>query len=231
MAEFATIGDFLDSKWLSSKLQLSTTLTIGDILISLLITFLIALFIYHIYKKTYSGVLYSQEFNVTLVVVSLVVSVIMIGISRNLALSLGLIGALSIVRFRNAVKDPRDVAFLFWAISVGIVNGVQFYKLAIVSSAFIGIVLLVFSRRMVFREPYMIILKSSTIDEKALHSIMEKHCQKYKLRSTSWSADANERSIEARIKPGQEQELAAALKKLKGVQQTLLFSHTGRLSD
>ena len=119
------------SEVLTSKLQFGITLTAADIIISLTITFLTALFIYLIYKKTYSGVLYSHDFNITLIIVSMVVAVIMIGISRNLALSLGLIGALSIVRFRNAVKDPKDVTFLFWAISVGIVNGVQFYKLSI----------------------------------------------------------------------------------------------------
>jgi len=108
-----------------------------DILISLAITFTVSMFIFFVYKQTYSGVLYSKNFNITIVMTSLIVNMIMIGISGNIVLSLGMVGALSIVRFRTAVKDPKDTAFLFWAITVGIVNGVAFYELTLISSLFI----------------------------------------------------------------------------------------------
>lgn len=219
------------SELITSKLQFGTTLTSGEIILSLSITFLTALFIYYIYKKTYSGVLYSREFNITLIVLSLVVSVIMIGISRNLALSLGLIGALSIVRFRNAVKDSKDVTFLFWSISVGIVNGVQFYKLSIISSLFIGLILIVLSKKIVIREPYIVILKYETLDEDSLISVLKKHCQKYKMRSTTLVNNSGERTIEVRVKRSHEQQLITDLKNLKGVQQVMMFSYTGKLSD
>src|SRR3989344_6299987 len=93
--------------------NLGGAITIPEILASLILSFILAMFIFYIYKKTYSGTLYSKNFNITLVFTSLVVTVIMMAISRNLALSLGLIGALSIIRFRSAIKDPKDITFIF----------------------------------------------------------------------------------------------------------------------
>ena len=219
------------SEVLTSKLQFGITLTAADIIISLTITFLTALYIYLIYKKTYSGVLYSHDFNITLIIVSMVVAVIMIGISRNLALSLGLIGALSIVRFRNAVKDPKDVTFLFWAISVGIVNGVQFYKLSIISSIFIGAILLVFSSRFTIQEPYVLIIKYSKIDENLLVETLKKHCHKYKMRSATLSKTGDDKTIEVKLKKGAEQKLLTSLKHQPGINQVMMFSYTGKLSE
>jgi len=225
MAENLNIADLITS------LQFGTTITSADIVISLVITFITSLFIFYIYKKTYSGVLYSREFNVTLIIVSLVVSVIMIGISRNLALSLGLIGALSIVRFRNAVKDPKDVTFIFWSISVGIVNGVQFYKLSITSSIFIGIVLLLLSRNVTFKEPYVMVLKYTALDYKTLDSILQKYCQKYKLRSTTLQDNLNEKTIEVMVKKAKEDSLLKEVKNLQGMKQVMMFTYTGKLSE
>ena len=128
------------------KLMIESTQSVIQIFLSLCITFIIAMFIYWVYKKTYNGVLYSKNFNMTLVMTALIVNALMIGISGNLVLSLGLVGALSIVRFRTAVKDPKDTAFIFWAISVGVINGVGFFELSIMVTLFISLVLFVLSR-------------------------------------------------------------------------------------
>jgi len=209
-----------------------TTSTVGDIVLALVVSLLISLFIYYVYKKTYSGVLYSRSFNISLIVTSLVVTGIIIGISTNLVLSLGMVGALSIVRFRTAIKDPRDVTFLFWAISTGIINGAQFYKLAIISSLFIGAVLLIFSKKLVINNPYVIILRyPKTIGEKALDDILKRFCSRHKLRNVTLSDSGNERIIEAKIKNKQESAFLDELKKVEGVKKVMMFSYTGELTE
>lgn len=213
-------------------LTLGTAATTGDMILSLVITLILAIFIFFIYKKTYSGVLYSRSFNISLIITSLVVTGIMISIGSNLALSLGMVGALSIVRFRTAVKDPKDVTFLFWAISIGIMNGAFFYKLSIIASIFIGITLLIFAKKFVISDPYVIILKyQGKIEEKTLMAILKKHCSKYKLKNVVFSDTGNERIIEVKIKARQEENLLQELKNIKGIEKAMMFSHTGELTE
>ena len=117
-------------------LGLGTNITIGAMALNLMVSFLLAGFIYLIYKKTYSGVMYNKNFSITLIMTALIVTGIMMTITGNLALSLGMVGALSIIRFRTAIKDPKDVTFLFWAVSIGIMNGVAFFQLSITLTIF-----------------------------------------------------------------------------------------------
>ena len=149
-----------------------TPLTTADIISSILFSLATGLFIFYIYKKTYSGVLYSKNFNITLIMGGMVGSVIMMAIGGNLALSLGMVGALSIIRFRTPVKDPKDLAFLFWAITMGVVNGIRFYKLSIISTLMIGIAMLVLSKKLIISKPYVIILKYANADEKEIESAL-----------------------------------------------------------
>src|SRR3989338_3163797 len=151
-----------------------TPLTTGDIIISLVFSFATGLFIFYVYKKTFSGVLYSKNFNIALIMSTMVAAVVMMAIGGNLALSLGMVGALSIIRFRAPVKDPKDLTFLFWAITAGIVNGIQFYKLSIVSSLMIGAVLVIISKKLVIGKPYVIILKYSNINQNKVNSVLGK---------------------------------------------------------
>lgn len=220
-----TLGEVIDKIFTPA-----TSLAYGDIVLALFVTLVLAMFIYFIYRKTFSGVLYSKNFNVTLVVVSLIVCVIMMGISRNLALSLGLIGALSIVRFRNAIKDPKDVAFLFWAISIGIINGVQFYKLSVTSTVFVGIVLVVLSRKIVINHPYLLILKyKDEIDEKNVIRVLDKYCSKRQVRNRTLTDEENELTIEIKIKDKNHAPLLQAIKKL--VKKVTMISYTGDLHE
>ena len=114
-----------------------TPLTTGDIISSILFSVITGLYIFYIYKITFSGILYSKNFNITLILVAMVGSVIIMAVGGNLALALGMVGALSIIRFRTPVKDPKDITFLFWSMTAGIVNGIRFYKLSIISSIII----------------------------------------------------------------------------------------------
>lgn len=211
--------------------QLGGSVTIPDILIGLFISLCLAMFIYYIYKKTYSGVLYSKSFNVTLVFTSMVVTVIMMAISGNLALSLGLVGALSIIRFRTAVKDPKDVTFLFWAISVGLVNGVHLYRLSIISSLFIGMVLVLFSKKIVINHPYLISLKFTKLEENKIEMICKKYCSKYYVRNRTLSDTEGDFTVEVLVKKKNQNILLKELKRLEGIKKVMMFSHTGELSD
>lgn len=223
----------MDLNILKDLFQISTRLTSGEIIASLFLTLVISILIFWVYKRTYSGVIYSRDFNLTLIIVSLVVTVVMLGISRNLVLSLGLVGALSIVRFRNAIKDSKDVAFIFWAITAGIVNGVQMYKLSIISSIFIAVVLLVGSRRFPERNNnYVVVLKQKgASDKKMLHKIFLNYAKNYRLRSSTVSRSLYESVYEVNIKKNASSDLLKNLNDIKNMESVSIISHTGDLIE
>ena len=207
-------------------------LTTADIVISILFSFITGLFIFFIYKKTYSGILYSRNFNITLIMGTMIGSVVMMAIGGNLALALGMVGALSIIRFRTPVKDPKDLIFLFWAITSGIVNGIRFYKLSVISSLMIGAVLLVLSKKLVISKPYVLILRHTSIGNKKLGSVLKKHCNKFDIRNTAIDdSGLTEQTIEMTIKEKHTDQLLNELKEVKGVKKVMIFSHTGELSE
>ena len=193
-----TFKDILSSTNLNT---FGTPLTVGDIITVIVISFFTGLFIFYIYKKTYSGILYSKNFNIALLMATMVSSVVMMAIGGNLALSLGMVGALSIIRFRAPIKDPKDLTFLFWAITAGIANGVQFYKLSLVSSLMIGIVLVFLSKKLVITKPYVLIIKYSGIDQNKVNSVLKRYCSRFEIRNTT--ADDSglyEKTIEVKLK-------------------------------
>ena len=129
----------------SSFLEKATSVSVLDMALVLALAFMLGLFIFFVYKKAYAGVMYSASFGVTLIALCMITALLILAVTSNIVLSLGMVGALSIVRFRTAIKDPSDIAFLFWAIASGIVLAAGFIPLAVVGSLFIGLVLLVFS--------------------------------------------------------------------------------------
>ena len=225
--ELAKYGDIFGIE----SAKLGGTVTIPEIFVGLLMSLVLAMLVYYVYKKTYSGVLYSKNFNITLVFTSMIVTVIMMAISGNLALSLGLIGALSIIRFRTAIKDPKDVTFLFWAVSIGLVNGVHLYRLSIISSLFIGTCLILFSKKMSINHPYLISLRFTKLDERKVELICKRYCSKYYVRNRTLSDDIGDFTVEVLVKKKNQNMLLKELKKLEGVKKVMMFSHTGELSD
>ena len=131
----------------SSFLEKVSGFSILDVVIAMAVSFALGLFIYIVYKKTFRGVMYSTSFGVSLLAMTLITTLIILAVTSNVILSLGMVGALSIVRFRTAVKEPLDIAFLFWAISAGIVTGAGLIPLAVTGSIIIGIVLVIFVNR------------------------------------------------------------------------------------
>ena len=124
----------------SSFLENIASVSILDMLIALALAFGIGVFIFYVYKKTYSGVMYSSSFGVTLIALTLVTTLVILAVTSNVVLSLGMVGALSIVRFRTAIKEPLDIAFLFWSIAVGIVLAAGMIPLAIIGSVIVGVI-------------------------------------------------------------------------------------------
>ena len=131
----------------SSFLENVTSISVLDMVIAMVLAFAIGLFIFFVYKKTYQGVMYSTSFGVTLVALSMITTLVILAVTSNVVLSLGMVGALSIVRFRAAIKEPLDIAFLFWSIAVGIVLAAGMIPLAVFGSLIIGIILLIFVNR------------------------------------------------------------------------------------
>ena len=197
MEEVASYKDIVKQSFLEFQ---SAGLTIADIATSLLFTFVISLLIFWLYKKSFRGVLYTHSFNVSLVMVSLVTALVIMTISTNLILSLGMVGALSIVRFRTAVKDPLDIVFMFWAIAIGIANGAMQFELAIVGSFFIAIVVVILSNIKLQNHPYLLVMHYKSVDEKEILIQLNKIIKSYKLKSKTVSNDLVELTLEVRVK-------------------------------
>ena len=142
--------------------EFTGTISTGDLFISLIIAFICAIFITYIYKKTYTGVSYTKSFVLSIILLAMVTSLVIRTINSNLALSLGMVGALSIVRFRTAVKDPVDTIFMFWAIAVGIMSGAGLYLITVIACALLGLFYLI-SYFKVFKpiEKYLLVVNTN----------------------------------------------------------------------
>jgi uncharacterized membrane protein YhiD involved in acid resistance len=229
--ERITFSKLFDSLGLDSMENFSQQVNILQILINLAAAFVLAMFIYWIYKITFSGVLYSKNFNITLVLVSLVTTSAVIVISSNIVLALGMVGALSIVRFRMAVKDPKDVGFLFWAITNGIICGISAYSLAIICALFIGLVVFILSKKINITEPYLIIAQSSEDNYPQIEDICSRLCMLYKLRSKTARDEDYEIVIEVKLKKDKLGELTSALKALPSIKTARFISYEGDLEE
>ena len=148
-----TFSDIFKSSFLESVTEFSPL----DVLLGMVVALVVGLFIFVIYKKTFTGVMYSTGFALTLVGLALVTTLVIMAVTSNVVLSLGMVGALSIVRFRAAIKEPMEIVFLFWSIAVGIVIGAGMIPLAVIGSAIIGVVLLLFANRKSRENPYILV--------------------------------------------------------------------------
>lgn len=185
----------------SSFLENVTSVSVLDIVLTLLLAFLLGLFIYFVYKKTFSGVMYSASFGVTLIALTMITALVILAVTSNVVLSLGMVGALSIVRFRTAIKEPLDIAFLFWSIAVGIVLAAGLIPLAVFGSAVIGIVLIVFVNKKSYTNPYIVVLQCEDHDSEVhAKEYLDQHAKRCVVKSKSAQKGLIELNLEIRLK-------------------------------
>ena len=220
-----------DDIFKSSFLQQAADLSILDMLLAMGFAFALGLFIFFIYKRTFTGVMYSASFGVSIMAMTLITTLIILAVTSNIILSLGMVGALSIVRFRTAVKEPLDIAFLFWAISVGIVVGAGLLPLAVICSLFIGIVLLVFVNRKSTDTPYILVLSfaNDTVENEALQ-LIDNQTRKNLIKSKTVSDEGIEVTVEVRLRDTAAK-VVIDLKSISGVNSACLVSFNGEYAS
>ena len=211
----------------SSFLENVSAISIFDMVMTLVLAFGIGLFIFLIYKKTYQGVMYSASFGTTLIALTMITSAVILAVTSNVVLSLGMVGALSIVRFRTAIKDPLDIAFLFWAVGAGIILAAGMIPLAVISSVVIGLILLFFVNKKSHTHPYMIVLNCTNhAAEIKATEFIEKYVTRCIVKSKSAVKDAVELNVEVRLKEDNT-DFVNALSAISGVNSAVLVSYNG----
>ena len=195
--------------------------------LALVLAFAIGMFIYLIYKKTYQGVMYSSSFGVTLVALTMISTLVILAVTSNIVLSLGMVGALSIVRFRTAIKEPLDIAFLFWSIAVGIVLAAGMIPLAVLGSVLIGIILLIFVNKKSHINPYIIVLNCNGHDAEVKASeLIKSKTNRMVVKSKSAQKGNLEINYEVRLKEDNT-DFVNELADLEGVNSAVLVSYNG----
>ena len=211
----------------SSFLNSVTEFSVLDTLLGLVAALVIGLFIFVVYKKTLTGVMYSNGFACTLIGLSLVTTLVIMAVTSNVVLSLGMVGALSIVRFRTAIKEPMEIVFLFWALAVGIVVGAGMIPLAIIGSAIIGVILILFANRKIRNHPYILILNCR--DEKAEEAVLEelnRSVEHYIVKSKTIRGTGMEMTYELRTKDATTA-FVNRIHEMDGVESATLVSYNG----
>ena len=211
----------------SSFLENVSSISILDMVLAMALAFAIGLFIYLIYKKTYAGVMYSSSFGVTLVGLTMITTFVILAVTSNVVLSLGMVGALSIVRFRTAIKEPLDIAFLFWSLAAGIVLAAGLIPLAVFGSVAIGLMILVFANRKEHTNPYIVVLRCDdhTAETEAAAYLKEK-TKKCVVKSKTARQGEIELNMEIRLADDNTDfinELAA----MNGIESAVLVSYNG----
>lgn len=212
----------------SSFVEKMSSVSILDVFIALALAFVIGLFIMQVYKKTFKGVMYSESFGVSLIALCLITTLIILAVTSNIVLSLGMVGALSIVRFRSAIKEPIDIAYLFWAISAGIVIGAGLIPLAIIGSIFIGVVMILFVNRKTTNNPYILVIncEDDNSENDAL-KLLSKNVQKYNVKSKTVSpVNGIEMTVEIGLKKNTTG-FVNEISKVNGVSNVVLVSYNG----
>ncbi len=211
----------------SSFLENVTSISILDMAIAMVLAFALGLFIFFVYKKTYQGVMYSSSFGVTLVALSMITTLVILAVTSNVVLSLGMVGALSIVRFRTAIKEPLDITFLFWSIAVGIVLAAGMIPLAVFGSVIIGIILLVFVNKKSHLSPYIIVVNCDGHDSEVKASeLIKSRTNRMVVKSKSAQKGNLEINYEVRLKEDNT-DFVNELTELSGVNSEVLVSYNG----
>ena len=211
----------------SGFLENISSISIFDMALAMLLAFGLGLFIFFVYKKTYAGVMYSSSFGVTLVALTMITTLVILAVTSNVVLSLGMVGALSIVRFRTAIKDPMDIAFLFWAIAAGIVLAAGLIPLAVFGSLFIGIIILIFANRKDVTRPFIVVLvcNGHQSEEQAMEELL-RHTRRCSVKSKTARKGSVELNLEVRLRDGNT-DFMNDIAEIDGVESAVLVSYNG----
>ena len=218
-----TFNDIFKSNFLDNV----TAVAPLDMALALLLAFGMGLFIFLIYRKTYQGVMYSSSFAVTLIALTMITTLVILAVTSNVVLSLGMVGALSIVRFRTAIKEPLDIAFLFWSIATGIVLAAGMIPLAVIGGVIIGLVLLFFVNRKDSANPYIVVLQCAGQEsEQAATAFLKENTLRCVTKSKTVRKGAVELNLEIRLKED-DTAFINTLSDMDGVESAVLVSYNG----
>ncbi|MGN1019627.1 MAG: DUF4956 domain-containing protein [Aristaeellaceae bacterium] len=211
----------------SSFLENVTAVSLTDMALALVLAFGLGMFIYFVYRKTYAGVMFSQAFGGSLIAMTMITTMVILAVTSNVVLSLGMVGALSIVRFRTAIKEPMDIAFLFWAIAGGIVLAAGMIPLAIFGSVIIGVIMIVFCNHRAVRKPYIAVITCDGAQtERTVDAFLKAHADRAVIKSKSAQQGSIELSYEVTLKQDNT-DFITALAGTEGVSSAVLVSYNG----
>lgn len=211
----------------SSFLENIGGVSILDMAVALTLAFGIGMFIFLVYKRTCQSVMYSSSFGTTLVALTMIATVVILAVTSNVVLSLGMVGALSIVRFRTAIKEPLEIAFLFWSIAVGIVLAAGIIPLAVVGSLAIGAVLLLLANKKPHCNPYIVVIScADSACEKKARDFLKSQVQRCVVKSKTARKGCIELNLEIRMK-NDDTDFINALSEIHGVSSAVLVSYNG----
>ena len=223
LAKALTFKDIFKSSFLENVAAVSVL----DMALTIALAFGIGMFIFLVYKKTYQGVMYSSSFGTTLIALTMITSQVILAVTSNVVLSLGMVGALSIVRFRTAIKEPLDIAFLFWAIAAGIILAAGMIPLAVIGSVVIGLILLFFVNRKSHKRPFIVVLSCRDhAAEKEAMKYLDGKVERCVVKSKSARSGLIELNLEVRLKDD-DTDFINKLSAMTGVNSAVLVSYNG----
>lgn len=218
-----TFSDIFKSSFLENVVAVSPL----DMMLTIVLAFGIGLLIFFVYKKTYRGVMYSSSFGVTLIALTMITSLVILAVTSNVVLSLGMVGALSIVRFRTAIKEPLDIAFLFWSIAAGIILASGMIPLAVIGSVIIGLILLFFVNRKTYKSPYILVLSCVNHEaETGAMNYINTQVERCVIKSKSVQDGLVELNMEVCLKDDNT-DFINRLSKMVGINSAILVSYNG----
>ncbi|MBN2738779.1 MAG: DUF4956 domain-containing protein [Spirochaetales bacterium] len=220
----------MEIKLLPEMFNLTTiVIPLEQMFLNLLVAIVTSLIISWVYKKTYSGVIYSKNFNITLILVTVVTAGVMMVISGNLALSLGMVGALSIIRFRSAIKDIRDIGYLFWGMAGGLAAGTSNHIIALSSTVIVAILMFLTHYFLGEKFSYLLIIKGVDYQEDQIEEKFKSFSQRYKLKVKNSDDAGKEMIYEVQISKKGEHQFVDQLKNVQGVKTINLLSNKGEI--
>lgn len=202
---------------------------VATVILCMVITVLVAAYIFMVYRMMNRKAFYNRNFNLSLIALAVITAAVILTIQSNIVISLGMVGALSIVRFRTAVKDPMDLVFLFWSISAGIICGAGFAVVAVVASIVITVIILLCDKMPVGTAAVILLVNSTDYKtESRIMEVVEKYCESSKVKARNLTKDKLNMAIE--VKTGEGGKLVEQLMDLESVTSASLVDHDGEVT-